>query len=324
MRYPQAKSTAGKAALKALGDGLEMFRNANPSECPGDGFPRSKPAEDETEPGTQDIFGAQWLVRYLVGKDFQGYIPPKKAPAAASGAQAGYKQQNWYNDPVNNDAAHNSPPFDKLPRSEQFIDADRLKLIRPLHEPAFAGDREEGLPNPPDPIASLGLGIDARTLDQPVFVDPFGFPILYFAANSRLASDPKAAMSTPGYGDAQSGVYSLADNGIFTGTCASSAHASCRYRGWDLGETGLTNDEWHPIRHHGDFPSSPSGDVPNPQDMRNPVNQTSFAHYILNKSVYDSSSGNVLAPYRKTSFLMMTPGPDGIYGTSDDINNFAE
>src|SRR5262245_60050578 len=58
----QAKSSAGKAALKALGDGLEMFRNENPSECPGDAFPKSKPDEDETEPGQQHIFGAQWLV----------------------------------------------------------------------------------------------------------------------------------------------------------------------------------------------------------------------------------------------------------------------
>lgn len=315
----QAKATAGKAALKAIGDGLELFRNENPGDCPADGFPRSKIGDDPTEPGRQDIFGAQWLVRYMLGKDYKGYISPKKASRDTVGA-AEYEQKNWYDDAVNNDAEHSQARFQGLNRSPTYVEPDRIKLIRPLHASTGANDPAEGLPNPPDPPQSAGLNVTDRSLEQPVFLDPFGFPILYYAANVRLAQNAKAAMSSPGYPDSPPGVYALADNGVFTGACT---HNFCAYPGWQLGDIEFIPGEYHAIKHHGSY-SSPNPDIPDPVGMRTDTNKHTFAQYILNKSTYNSSSGNVLAPYRKTSFLLITPGVDGIYGTGDDINNFGE
>lgn len=315
----QAKASSGRAALKAIGDGLEMFRNDNPSECPGDAFPKSKPDEDETEPGQQDIFGAQLLVRYMVGKDFKGYIPKKKVPRDAFGTSP-YAQEHWYEDPVNN---FNGP--DKgLPRAALYVEPDRIKMIRPMHapNPNIPGDQAESLPGAPASANSLGLGVDDRTVDQHVFIDPFGFPILYYAANARLAADAKAAMSTPGFGgtgpNGPPGIYSLADNGMFTGACSSS---TCVYNGWDLGETGNNPSEYHDFSKHGNH-GSPDAEKPKPDSMRQEANRKTFPWYIMNKGVYESTSGNTLSPYRKTTYLLVTPGPDGVYGNNDDINNF--
>lgn len=314
-----AKATSGKAALKAIGDGLELFRNENPGDCPGDGFPRSKPADDPTEPGRQDIFGAQWLVRYMIGKDFKGYISPKKASRDVVG-QTEYEQKNWYDDAVNNDGEHTQAKFQGLVRSPTYVEPDRIKLIRPYHASTGPDDPEQSLPNHPDPPASAGLNVSERSLDQPVFLDPFGFPILYYSANVRLAQDPKAAMSTPGFVDSPPGIYSLADNGLFTGACSSNL---CTYQGWQLGDVEFIAGEAHAIKHNGTY-SAPNPDKPDPVGMRNETNKHTFAQYIMNKGTYNSSSGNSLAPYRKTSFLLVTPGFDGIFGTGDDINNFGE
>jgi hypothetical protein len=129
-------------------------------------------------------------------------------------------------------------------------------------------------------------------------------------------------MTTPGF-DASTpngppGIYGLADNGLFTGACG---HNLCKYNGWNLGETGNAPSQFHEISHNGAH-GAPDPDRPKPDSMRLDDNRKSFPWYIMNKGVYESTSGNTLAPYRKTSFLLVTPGPDGVYGNNDDINNF--
>jgi hypothetical protein len=42
----------------------------------------------------------------------------------------------------------------------------------------------------------------------------------------------------------------------------------------------------------------------------------------MNKNVFDSSGGRTVVPYRKESFLLITAGRDGLFGTKDDVNNF--
>jgi prepilin-type N-terminal cleavage/methylation domain-containing protein len=307
----QAKNASTKATLKALGDGLEMFRNDNPAETPGDGFPRSKPDEDETEPGQQTIFGAQWLVRYMLGKDFNGYVAKKKVPRDQYGTQTGYQQEGWYEDPFN--GAVNKG----LARNPTYVEPDRIKVVRPYHVSTGPDDRDESLPNPLPNVAQYGPGIDERTLNQHVFVDVFGYPILYYAANARLAADPKAPISTPGFGNpVPPGIYSLADNGLFTAACDSSL---CRFPGWDFsGDIDVMQHTPHKISKHGIHPN----EKPTAASMRLEENGEIFPRYIMNKNVYESSSGNIITPYRKTSFLLITAGQDGVYGTADDINNF--
>ena len=77
----QAKTAASRAVIKSLDDGLVMFKNENPQECRPGGFPPSLWRDDPTESGQNSIYGAQLLVRYLAGKDLQGYVPSAMSPA---------------------------------------------------------------------------------------------------------------------------------------------------------------------------------------------------------------------------------------------------
>ena len=45
-----------------------------------------------------------------------------------------------------------------------------------------------------------------------------------------------------------------------------------------------------------------------------------FADYIHDHSA--GHAGNVLKPRNPERFIMMSAGPDGLYGTTDDVNNF--
>src|SRR4030095_9488611 len=87
----QAKRVASKAAFDSIGKGLEMFRNDVKQECPGDSYPSSgfrgsnqaapmaQSSDDPTEEGYNMLSGAQWLVRYLLGKDLRGAVARKHA-----------------------------------------------------------------------------------------------------------------------------------------------------------------------------------------------------------------------------------------------------
>ncbi|MHC4646656.1 MAG: type II secretion system protein [Planctomycetota bacterium] len=47
-----------------------------------------------------------------------------------------------------------------------------------------------------------------------------------------------------------------------------------------------------------------------------------FYEYIQDLRVWDPTVPDVVYPYRPDSYLLITAGPDGIYGTGDDIRNF--
>ena len=49
---------------------------------------------------------------------------------------------------------------------------------------------------------------------------------------------------------------------------------------------------------------------------------TNFEQIILNQQVLSAS--NVKRPYRAGTFILISAGKDGIYGTSDDITNFSK
>ncbi len=71
--------------------------------------------------------------------------------------------------------------------------------------------------------------------------------------------------------------------------------------------------------------SWPGGNAPNWREEI-PQHPNSFAYRILaDKSTRKVGSLELLnssAPMRRDSFLLLTPGKDGIFGTSDDVANF--
>ncbi len=303
----QAKNVRTRGQLKAIGDALEMFRNENEGErelVKTGGYPPSQEADDPTEAASGEaderwLYGAHWLVRYLMGKDLRGFVPRRYVPRALQDPDNDDTEQlDWYLPDADGELLDRVGPY--LPPESRF-------LVRTKDLPGAPAEEDA----PPD-------------MNQPVFVDSFGYPILYYAANAAQARRPNANMvvfnSHPdgdGHMNGMYGIYSFADNGLFTGACTAAGVCPSSYRGWDLGAG------WeHKIKNFG------ATDPPDPQVIE--TEPDTFQYYILNKDAFRATAGQsdaelqnaTVTPYRKDTYLLITAGRDGLYGTSDDVTNF--
>lgn len=301
----QAKATATRAILKAVGEGLDMFRNENPEECRGgEGYPNSAMRDDPTEQNEQWIFGGQWLVRYLMGKTLDGYVPRRNVPRTVLALGDEYFEEAYWYPPQPGEAFPQG-----LIASEPvgpYLDRDRVRVELPVN-----------LDGAPDP-GSYPADTDGKTFLAPVILDNFDYPILYYAANTALQRKMKGSAPVAGYDDAvidpaASGVYAHADNGLFTGLSGGDP----QFDPWDF--AGIGDTGFHKLENFGSW-SGANGLPTEPADFEEQENMYTFPNYVLNKSVYESTSS--LVPYRPDSFLLITPGPDGVYGSDDDVTNF--
>jgi len=300
----QARNVVTRGALQSIGGGLEMFRNDNQSDFRRtDGLPTSARAEDRASARPQQIFGAQWLVRYLMGKDLHGYAPRRNVPRDLLDPDNEYEEEQWYDyDP------NNGNPL--VERVGPYVSSEAVRLAKP-----------EELPGA-DLIGTYANEVDAETLKQPLILDAFGFPILYYVANPRQAAKPRAyeAGYDPADPNYKAGVFTFSDNCLFTGLCMGVCHPY--YAGWDLAGGG----EKHPM---GDFgPAIPETGYDDYVTGFQTMDMRVFQYYILNRSLYDSTfdannpEDATVTPYRKNSYLLIAPGKDALYGTDDDITNF--
>lgn len=149
-----------------------------------------------------------------------------------------------------------------------------------------------------------GLDIVAdAAVDEPLFVDAFGMPILYYRANRSLYR------MTTDVADAKSpGIYRQQDNALITGT-----DQGPKFAGLDFGP-GKINGHYHAIE---------VALSPDPTDDEEDVCDTdqnyvdSFARFICDHSIHARPT-----PVRKDSYLLISAGPDNRYGTEDDITNW--
>lgn len=152
---------------------------------------------------------------------------------------------------------------------------------------------------------SLLAGVNSieteTTQDLPMFVDPWGQPILYYKANSAARQ-----MVT---GDERRGTYTQEDNGLITGTINSSNNKT--YAGLDFG--GSTIDG---TRHRIADATSPD---PNPMP---PMEELSEYDNMFARMIRDPRVKARNDAVRKDSYLLISAGPDQIYGTLDDIVNW--
>ena len=156
------------------------------------------------------------------------------------------------------------------------------------------------------------------TVKEPVFLDNFEFPILYYAANTRLlaAMQGNAPLAGLGYPDAEDppvGIYNFADNGLFTGTYVGGSQVI--FPPWDFVGVGLAG---HKLKEYGQYPD----DEPDPNSLALPENAETFPYYILDKESYETSRQRSAPPYRRDSFILISAGKDGVFGTSDDVTNY--
>ncbi len=306
-----AKRVKTQATMKEAGHGLAVFGTENEPDLKGQEYPPSTLDQDPTVSGEDDmtygIGGAQWLVRYLMGKDLKGYISPRFVPKNPS-APVGGEQVGWYIDP-------NNPGDDPgYGRSGPYLTPDSVKLATTRSLSAFqryTNDFKEAY------------------LDNYVFVDTFDMPIAYYAADSRYADKPDANIATsykpppadPNTGFA--GIYNYGDNAPLTGGCGCSALGFCQCFAVPDYVTGNRENDpekyWFPF----DWKEAPPGTPP----WTDPTNgitskRYSFPYFIMNKGAFDASNGKVVTPNRKDSFILVSPGKDGKFGTADDITNF--
>jgi prepilin-type N-terminal cleavage/methylation domain-containing protein len=282
----QARRLSTLNTLKVIGDGLEFFRGENEQEFQG--YPPSAVAEDETEPGSQVIFGAQWLVRHLMGKDLLGYRPAHLVPPPADGPApvSPYAQEGWY---------------DHVARSRMgpYVDPSNIPLSKPAD-----------LPGKPD-LSTLAE-VDALTLEQRVILDAFGYPILYYRADPHQAARSNANIARYSRTSEQPGIYTFEDNALFTGMRLDTG-GSGDYPPWNFALATAP----HLIANFGPEELTPD---------RVAASRDTFVYYILDKNAFGASAAGddqrTITPYRRESYMLISPGADGRYGTPDDVNNF--
>lgn len=289
----QAKKVKTSGAMKAIESGLEMFRTENENEFSG--YPASTVRDDPTEEAEQDMYGASWLVRYLMGKDLNGYVPRKNVPAPLlpGGALYGgdnYEQKGWYD--LDDSDGNTYAPLD---RAGPYITPGSVKISKLSDLPG----------------SYLGAPLSVEQQEQLVMIDAFGFPILYYSANQAVASKLGSLMAQyernpdPPDPSFRRGVFTYEDNALFTGMCV---EGSCTAPGWDFG----VPNEWNFCQE----------EEPDDENVTEDVN--SFCYYILDRDAFEATESNpvpTVQPKRRDSFLLISGGRDGEYGTSDDVNN---
>jgi prepilin-type N-terminal cleavage/methylation domain-containing protein len=317
----QAKKTATRAMINAVEDSLEMFHN-DFNRYP-DSKLRKDPLEEWTDIGGNDdgsvvkLSGAHWLARALVGHDIQGID---------AGAQM---------------LSENAGPYD-LQTAEQL---SRRSVYLESTDVAVRDDDTGFFDGTTGPMTG-----------RPVLVDSFNFPVLYYRASGR-ANLPFAlqgeenplnggAQGEPGDGRA---VYTLWDNAAITGVATSDAqdvypdlNLDPAFSGypepspWDLAGNGLLP---HPLGFFGlgskgvALTPDSNGDAQPEWDWeltdapalaQQGYKGEPFIKYLRSEASQEVLGQNKarLVPVKNESYVLISPGWDGLYGTEDDVNNF--
>lgn len=307
-----AKVTSTRSTVQSISTAIETFKADQqvggalpPSWSPADGQGSGSPKYFEVRsPYVQgsnstniEVAGAGLLVWALAGADqlgTPGFRTTRSASAnwawdtdAADGGQG--KRGAYALDPQTKE------PFYK--RSGPYVDLTKVKLSRAVQtgnttefivEEELAARQEMG-----DGQADL-----KSRRKYPMFLDAFGFPILYWRADPAGQVICDEEMTAP-YAGNDRGIYHYRNNRELIGNGAN----SLVLRPYDATK--------NPNPHY--KLKGPGGNDP----QFDPNNLSGFALYIQNKEVKVKA-----APQRPDTYLLVSPGEDGIYGTADDITNF--
>ena len=248
-----------------------------------------------------DASGAGLLVFALAGADLLG-CPGFKTFSAGSDYWA---QDTHYYEGATPDTsgAYALDPDTREPvhpRVSPFIDLSRVTVTKWNPNAANGGSFE--IPVELEALEAMGTPlVNAPRREYPMFLDDFGGPILYCRADpaGRVIAD-----WSPTDNDALGpyrGFFHFRDNDDLLDCLDSSKHPVQL-------TAGGTN---HRLAFDYPAPVNPTTDL-------DPTNTTqNFAAYIRNKSIQAR-----VTPQRTDSYLLLSAGPDGVFGTADDIANF--
>ncbi|MBP7937658.1 MAG: prepilin-type N-terminal cleavage/methylation domain-containing protein [Phycisphaerae bacterium] len=137
-----------------------------------------------------------------------------------------------------------------------------------------------------------------------LFEDSYKSPVLYYRAKTQ-AEYPFTA------GDTWTGVYSLKDNQEITGS------TTAGLKGWNFTGQATIISGKNVLHRLGIFGATRSGTV---MTLTSETSEPqSFARTLYSES--SMKVANVLKPVRPDSFVLITAGKDGVFGTADDVSN---
>ncbi|MEK6677637.1 MAG: type II secretion system protein [Planctomycetota bacterium] len=310
-----AKRTSTKSTLNALKVALESFRSDNERDFPAtNGYPPSfmhppmkdvpgfRPHEGNFPflEGMPTVFGAHWLPAMLMGVDTQGYLRRSAVPENLRGAPS-----KWYKPDLSGKII--------APRSPLYLDTANIRLTATRELPG-SFDKKRIMDLFPG-WGSETTPPDERSMRQlPVIVDPFEQPILYYAANkfgtTRNLVDVRPVQGND-YGVKGPPVYFQGDNSGFTGF---EKTQNDYVPGWNFG-----GGPDHPLGHSGDLATILNIDTFD--------DGKTFARYIHDhraEGAIQESLKNDNTPLKANNadtYILVSAGLDGAFGTKDDINN---
>lgn len=304
-----AKNTSAAALITALEQGIELFRSDQtfggfypPSASDG---PNKAQIDDPLADTANaiDVSGAHLLYQAMLGAD--GLGPTGFVDLDRDGIwsnNTGRSQGNAYElDPATGEA--------KRRRYEAgFVDDDVKQRSTTLGALLNSG-KIISVDN------NYSGNTDTRfgTLGQFLFTDPWDHPILYYRANkaARLVTgDTSGSSQIPP-------IYRQEDNAIITGSNSSTFQRI----GCDFGTGPLPNQNFvHPM-------GLPTAAVPQVAEIdantgKNQIYTTAAYDDTMTTYILDPASRGRNIPVNKDTFLLISAGADGLYGTEDDITNW--
>lgn len=314
-----AKKSSTTALLRTIGAGLEMFKTENGREFRAtNGYPPSFVHPPIIEDG-KDVFskedalegkfpyldssfphvnGAHWLSAMLVGVDGNGYVPRLSVPKTNNLRTEPWK---WYtDDPLGTGK--------RLERRPLYIDATKIRLVPTENLP---GQRNDKLLPDWDKMKAL-----------PVIVDAFDQPVLYYAANAfgtanNMVADEREEDNAYTGAEQENGppYFYHDDNHMFTGDEAEP--------GWLFGR------DPHLIATAGEKVKADELAAPENESLR----RATFAGYIVERKLLAEWQTMIqegktvdpktpMRPVNADSYLLLSAGADGQWGSNDDVTNF--
>jgi prepilin-type N-terminal cleavage/methylation domain-containing protein len=287
----QAQAAATQATINVLGTGLEQYRADTGLEgaYPPSNFmqvisPHDSVKKNDTAADRPDLIpGASFLVWGLAGADLLG--------------TPGFRDLDNTGTWADNTGRANAQQL-------YFMNGNRPQHTRfgPFVERSKIKVTSQTAPGVsqfvvPSAVAGPGSYSNRRTLGSVCFLDTFDFPILYYKATPGKAN----MVSLVNVGNNNDATYSLLDNYAVTGFIGNSTD-----KGMDLG-AGIP----HPISTLG---AVTGGAEPPRAGMG--VTGNSFG-----RTVWDSNVTAASRAQREDSYILLSAGPDGLYGTADDLGN---
>jgi len=294
----QAKNAATSGLLNSIEAGVEMFNGDFKK------YPQSRGINPfEGDDGIL-LTGAQWLALQLAGADTRGFVEPSLKNDADGDKRIDTTDWlDWY-------ALDSIDPDRTYTRSGPYADVegDSLKSVEQylITDTNIHNYPDKMLGNTTEPSGSGGTS-PWHNGRLSFFVDSFNYPVLYYRANPMV--EAPYTTGTPG-GSFVVGRYDVSDNAYITGGDGNDGRYAVSQESWDLTESG----EQHPLATLGY--DADSLEWPEPR---------TFASFVSDSGVYEntySTSGGRVWPMRPDSFLLISAGEDGLYGTGDDVTNF--